>query len=336
MNSMKAEQRLAYIIGLPESDIRHSLDSLSRNAAYRYARIPKVRGGYREIMAPERTLKAVQRAILERLLYQIPVHLIAHGFCRDRDIFTNARSHQRARALINHDLKDAFPSVRKQRVRANLERHVQRLLSSQFGHECDSASHAQMMDLLLCLLVHNDSLPQGSPASPGILNIVCLNLDRELFAIAVANNLTVTRYADDITVSSIENVIPGQVRDQIRSCISRCGWKINRAKSSYHQRSHGNALEVTGLLIHEDGSLTIEPERRQRYRKYLLEQLKAARPDVLERTKAEGIIAFARRVYNSQLPSDLRVPIERLEHQLARLPPMLGNGRRMNHYGPNP
>jgi|GEM_PF-1313887 len=329
---------LSALIGRPDQEILEALILVQAGMAYDSVRIPKVRGGTREINPPKPVLKRVQRAILERLLYQIPVHFTAHGFCRNRDIMTNAMAHIRARAVVNHDLKDAFPSVQEQRVAANLRPWARRLVTTQFGHVDSAAMVTPFLDLLLRLVLHNGSLPQGAPTSPAILNIVCLNLDRSLFALCSQHGLTVTRYADDITVSSEKDQIPGAVKQQIRSVIYAAGWKINQTKSKDLERANGHSIEITGLLIHEDGRVTIAPDRRRAYRKYLLEHAKQSRVDGEVRAKAEGIIAFVRRVYQRLLPSDLRGPVEELERQLEDLPRPEGQPRRpsMNRYGPQP
>jgi RNA-directed DNA polymerase len=49
-------------------------------------------------------------------------------------------------------------------------------------------------------------LPQGSPTSPTITNILCKKLDRRLNGLANRFGATYTRYADDITFSSPHNI----------------------------------------------------------------------------------------------------------------------------------
>lgn len=328
---------LACLIGRPDPDIRQCLRLIHDQRAYGVAEIPKPRGGVRTLHPPHDVLKVVQRAILDRILHQVPVHLVAHGFCRNRDILTNARAHARARTIFNLDLKDAFPSVPPWRVRAALARHVRRLLRAQFGREGTPANARAILELLVTLTTHDGGLPQGAPTSPAILNIVCINLDRQLFGLCAPHGFTVTRYADDITISTERNEIPGPVRDQIRSTIATAGWKVNERKVSYARRSRGNALEVTGLLIHEDGRLSITPERRKAYRQYLVGQLATQTMDASERAKAEGVIAFIRRIYQTAIPSILRSPIERLEKALDDQPRPRGTPRarsRPDLYGP--
>ena len=49
-------------------------------------------------------------------------------------------------------------------------------------------------------------LPQGSPTSPAITNILCVRLDKRLQGLANRFKITYSRYADDISFSSQTNV----------------------------------------------------------------------------------------------------------------------------------
>jgi RNA-directed DNA polymerase len=54
-------------------------------------------------------------------------------------------------------------------------------------------------------------LPQGSPTSPTLTNILCTKLDRRLTGLANRFGVTYTRYADDITFSSPHNIYSDEI-----------------------------------------------------------------------------------------------------------------------------
>src|SRR5205085_7019565 len=54
--------------------------------------------------------------------------------------------------------------------------------------------------------VKRNVLPQGAPTSPVITNIVCQRLDYLLSGVARRFGLKYSRYADDITFSSMHNI----------------------------------------------------------------------------------------------------------------------------------
>src|SRR5699024_11048935 len=62
---------------------------------------------------------------------------------------------------------------------------------------------------------HNNALPQGSPCSPVISNLIGHILDIHLVLLAERNGCIYSRYADDLTFSTNDREIP----KSIESCI---------------------------------------------------------------------------------------------------------------------
>lgn len=278
-------------------------DLLNAGSAYASWEIPKGNGGVRKITAPVKEVKNVQTAILRRILYFIPVHFIAHGFLKNLDIFTNARAHTGARFILNLDLKDAFPSTRDHRVRVNLQGSLKSFLRKQFGKGISDEEIEDILHMIVKVCCHEGCLPQGAPTSPALLNLVCMHLDQQLAALADQHDLTVTRYADDITFSSKVAPIPLSLKPRIFATISNAGWKVNPLKTKHFSRSLGHTLEITGLFLQEDGRLTVPTERREIYRTFLNDILQKESLEDSDRHRAIGIIVYMTRVYNGRLPS---------------------------------
>lgn len=310
MNELRMVKReslalLAKILNCSVDELIICRDLIVNDKAYYEWETPKASGGMRQITSPVEELKEMQRRIMHILLYSIPIHLIAHGFCRDRDIFTNAQVHSAARTMLNLDLKDAFPSTRENRVAVNLKKPLVRNLRMQFRRAISDENIEDILHMIVRLCTFKGCIPQGAPTSPAILNIVCMNMDAELYALASKHNLTVSRYADDITFSSSDDEISGEVRQEIRSTISRCGWKINQKKVQYLRRRTGRQLEVTGLVIDPDGKVRIPAERRRHYAEYLTSLLAQDELTPQDRASATGIIVWISRANNGFLPSSI-------------------------------
>jgi RNA-directed DNA polymerase len=77
----------------------------------------------REILAPVKPLKDVQRALATKLLewYDPPVGV--HGFVRARSAVSNARTHQRQEWVLRIDIEDFFPSINFGRVYGLFKAH---------------------------------------------------------------------------------------------------------------------------------------------------------------------------------------------------------------------
>ncbi len=153
---------------------------------YEHFTIPKRGGGRRDILAPERELKTLQRRILRRLLGRLKVHPAAMGFERGRSIVTNARAHQNQAVVLRFDIKNFFPSTKSSRVKRYF-RYI--------GWNRPAAR------LLTRLCTWENALPQGAPTSPRLSNLVNYRLDARLAGMAAKLSAVYTRYADDMTVS---------------------------------------------------------------------------------------------------------------------------------------
>jgi retron-type reverse transcriptase len=96
-----------------------------------------------------------------------------------------------------------------------------------------------------------NSLPQGSPASPLLSNIVCQSLDESLSNLAKRYGLTYTRYADDMTFSSNHSVYAqgGKFLEEVRSIVTSHGFQINDKKTRLQKK--GSRQEVTGVIIND-------------------------------------------------------------------------------------
>src|SRR5262249_16793586 len=124
---------------------------------------------------------------------------VAHGFKRKRDIRSNARQHRHRRWVFNIDLEDFFPSINFGRVRGF------------FIKNRDFALHEEVATVIAQIACHDNSLPQGSPCSPVISNLVAHLLDMRLVKLASTNGCTYSRYADDLTFSTNKKEFPADV-----------------------------------------------------------------------------------------------------------------------------
>lgn len=214
-----------------------------RSELYREFEIPKKSGGMRKIQAPTEKLKAIQRWIKDQILDQFSLSQYATGFKKGCSIVDNARKHVGKELVINLDLKNFFPSIHYAEVVK---------VFSYMGYRRDVAH------LLTRLCTNgNNVLPQGSPASPALSNLVSLRLDERLGRLAESLDASYTRYADDITFSgskSLRTVVP-----LIREIIQEEGFIINEDKVRLryaHQRQ-----EVTGLIVNE--RISVAPRVRK-------------------------------------------------------------------------
>jgi hypothetical protein len=92
-------------------------------------------------------------------------------------------------------------------------------------------------------------LPQGAPTSPVLTNVICQRLDFLLTAVANRFGLKYSRYADDITFSSMHNVYQSESDfiKELHRIIAEQGFHIKESKTRLQKE--GYRKEVTGLLV---------------------------------------------------------------------------------------
>ena len=219
---------------------------------YHHFDIPKKNGKKRKISAPNPRLKDVQKRLANKLsLCQEELMkntrkmtTPSHGFVKGFSIFSNARIHTKKRYVLNIDLEDFFPSINFGRVRGFFIKNKYFKLS-----EAVSTIIAQ-------IACYENSLPQGSPCSPIIANLIAHSLDMQLIALAKKYHMFYTRYADDLTFSSNVKTFPsdfineaGKLGNKLVKTIEAFGFKVNQQKVRVSHRS--SRQEVTGLVVNE-------------------------------------------------------------------------------------
>ncbi len=164
---------------------------------YTHFGIPKRNGGQRAIDAPQGGLKLLQRRVADLLQDCVDEINVAakrrdrteHGFRRGRSIVTNAHQHRRRRFVLNVDLEGFFPSINFGRIRGYFIKNHDLLL------------HPAVATVLAQIACCGNSLPQGSPCSPVISNLIAHLLDMRLVRLAFQTGVTYSRYADDLLIS---------------------------------------------------------------------------------------------------------------------------------------
>lgn len=240
---------------------------------YRQFKIKKKSGGFRQITAPRnRSFMMLLQSVNEILKAMYTPSEHAMGFTEDRSVVTNADAHKGQNYVFNIDLKDFFPSVEQPRI-------WKRLQLAPFNFPKPIAN--VLAGLCSMREVRKDVngedffayvLPQGAPTSPIITNMICDTLDRRLAGLAKRFGLHYTRYADDITFSSMHNVYAakGYFRKELDRIIKNQGFIINEAKTRLQKL--GGRQEVTGIIVSEKLNVSKKYVREIRSLLYIWEE----------------------------------------------------------------
>ncbi|HBB32848.1 MAG TPA: RNA-dependent DNA polymerase [Cyanobacteria bacterium UBA8803] len=268
---------IAAAMGITVSQLRFLAFSRKISTVSHYIRfkIPKKTGGERLISAPKPRLKQAQQWILNNILEKLELHEAAHGFRHGRSIVSNAQPHVRQEVIINFDLKDFFPTISYQRVKG---------LFKSFGY---SEAAATILGLLCTepeieeveldgktyyVALTNRHLPQGSPASPAITNLMCRRLDRRLTQMAAELGFVYTRYADDLTFSASGESLRHlcNILRRTESIVAHEGFLINEQKTRILRKSRQQ--EVTGVVVNSYPNISQKQLKRFRATLYQIEK----------------------------------------------------------------
>lgn len=216
---------------------------------YKTFSVKKKTGGERTIHAPVRGLKSLLRAFNYVLQCMYETHEAATGFVLGKSIADNARLHLKRHYVLNLDLKDFFHSFDLYAVKRALMRAPFNLRDER----------EELAFFLASLCTHpfeidgelRTVLPQGSPCSPTLTNILCKRLDEKLSDLARGTGATYSRYADDITFSSYHNAFNNAsfIKEMHRIIEGGELLRINPKKTRLQKA--GYRQEVTGLTVNE-------------------------------------------------------------------------------------
>lgn len=262
---------VAYILGFKPKALAYILYKKPSAKKYTHFEIPKRTGGNRSISAPYPDLMNLQRRLsdlLQNCIREINVDrniesALSHGFRRKHSIITNATIHRNKRYVFNIDLEKFFGTINFGRVRGFFIRN------RNFNLNSDVAT------VLAQIACHENALPQGSPCSPVISNLIGHLLDIRLAALSNQVSCSYSRYADDLTFSTNKRNFPPQVAKlavaethqwqvgkKLKWIVEKAGFTINNAKTRM-QYKHSRQ-DVTGLVVNSKVNTRAEYRRTAR------------------------------------------------------------------------
>lgn len=188
--------------------------------------LPALKHKPRHIQSPEAVLKRVQGRIAD-LLVRIELPEYLHSARKRRSYKTNARVHPFGYSVAKVDIKKFYE-------RAHVS-YIHRYFVDELRCSSDIAHR------LTQLVSYGTRLPTGSPASPIMSFLAYRSMFKELHALALSMDLTMTVYVDDVVVSG-----PGLASRFIapaRAIIARYGLSAHKFSTT----CAGLPTVITGL-----------------------------------------------------------------------------------------
>ncbi|MBL4963935.1 retron St85 family RNA-directed DNA polymerase [Bacillus halotolerans] len=215
--------------------------------------LKKNKKDYRTISEPLPNLKNIQRWISKEILSNLEPSEYSKAFRTGYSIKDNAKFHRRQKKVLTIDLKDYFGSIDYKKVFT-------------FFRDLGYSKPVSVMLAKICTL--NDGLPQGSPTSPMLSNLITKNLDHRIAGFSRKQNIRYTRYADDLTFSG--DFSEGYVIKFVKMILNSEGFTLNDSKTRVRKRNQRQ--EVTGIVVNEKMQASRKYRRDFRKRMYYIKK----------------------------------------------------------------
>lgn len=247
--------------------VKLNIDAYSPKGHYKQFKIPKKTHGYRTITAPDDLLKEHMKIVSNILQtgFKVLTHDSAWAYTKGRDVIGAMKEHQHneSKWFLKLDLKNFFDSCSPDFIREQLLKL--------YPFAVYNNNEVDVVTPLAEYACYNGGLPQGTPLSPIITNLIMVPID---YAInKTIYNLTqdeeiykqryiYTRYADDIIISAKHHFDYDIIVKSIEEILESTPLKINKEKTRYGSSSGRNWN--LGIMFNKDNELTIGYREKQK------------------------------------------------------------------------
>ena len=271
--SNNAQANAQRLIGLLEQFNQNhaTLFQAKRQDLYRTFYISKNSGGLRRIDAPSPEISEALKnlkTLLENNFMPF-AHDAAFAYVKGRCAVDAVKRHQKnqSRWFLKLDFSNFFGNSTFEFVLNSVSKIYP--FSEVVKHQNGKQALEQALEL--CFL--NGSLPQGSPISPYMTNLMMIPIDfeinRNLQYINKNKRYVYTRYADDLLISCTENFSAAYVEAELNKILIRhkAPFAVNPKKTRYGSNAGKNWN--LGVMLNKDNKITIGHQKKRQFKAML-------------------------------------------------------------------
>lgn len=247
-----------------------ALRNADRHSLYSEFFVPKKTGGLRKIDAPNDELLSALREL--KLIFENDFgalyHTSAFAYIKNRSTVDCVKRHQinESKWFGKYDLSNFFGSTTLDFVLYMFS------MIFPFSEVMKSGEGRDELEEALSLAFLDGVLPQGTPVSPMITNIMMIPVDYIL-----ANKLrnyngqsyVYTRYADDFHISSRYTFPFREIESMIQQTLALfdAPFRLNEAKTRYGSSAGRNWM--LGVMLNRDNNITVGYQNKKRFQRML-------------------------------------------------------------------
>ena len=236
----------------------------NRASLYRTFFIPKQSGGLRRIDAPNQLLMDALRELKNILEIDCGAlyHTAAFAYVKNRCCVDAVKKHQRNESnfFLKLDFKNFFGSTTPE--------FLYHMITMSFPFceivKTQDGKNTLLKALDLCFL--NGGLPQGTPISPLLTNLMMIPIDHRIFNALANRKIVYTRYADDLLISAVESFSKDKMSDFINKVLTEqhAPFRINEEKTRYGSRKGANWN--LGVMLNKNNDITVGHMKKKHFK----------------------------------------------------------------------
>lgn len=282
------------------------INTEDKSTLYRSFKIPKRSGGLRKIDAPQDELmKALRdlKEILEKKFYA-SYHTTAFAYIHGRSTIDSVKRHQsnNSRWFLKLDAQGFFPSTTETFL---MDMLCKLYPFCTFIHYDYGYKEALEKALSLCFL--NGGLPQGTPTSPMLTNMMMIPIDHAIAKMCheYSPHLCYTRYADDMLISSQFSFHWTDVQNKIVDIFNQFSapFTLNAEKTRYGSSSGRNWN--LGVMLNKENKITIGHEKKKVFKamifQFMTDDAKGVAWELEDVQHFLGLVAYYKMVEGEEI-----------------------------------
>ena len=301
-----------------------ALRAQERSTLYETFHIPKKSGGLRRIDAPKPELMNALRNL--KTIFEEDFHALYHtsafAYVKNRCTVDAVKRHQKnnSKWFGKLDLHDFFGST-------TLD-YVIKMFSMvfPFSEIVKFPNGEAELRKALDLAFLNGGLPQGTPLSPLITNVMMIPVDYKLanaFRDFDKQRFIYTRYADDFIISSKVDFDVHHVEKLVVDTLHEFGapFTINESKTRYGS-SAGRNWNL-GVMLNKDNEITVGHKKKRQFQSMLYNYITDKRKGVSwpreDVQTMQGLHSYYRMVEPETIDAIVKHTNEKMETDVLRL-----------------
>lgn len=283
------------------NNIYAHLREVPREELYYTFHIPKKSRGFRRIDAPNDELMNALRSLktIFENDFKALYHTSAFAYVKNRSTIDAVKRHQQNNSnwFAKYDLSNFFGST-------TLDYTLKMFgMIYPFSEVIKNPKGKEELTKALELAFFNGGLPQGTPISPLITNIIMIPMDFKLskgFRNFKGQKFIYTRYADDFIISSRQDFSFKEVEEFINNTLSEfdAPFLINTSKTRYGSKAGKNWN--LGIMVNEKNEMTVGYKKKRQFQcalsSYIMDKLNGISWDKYDIQVMEGYRNYYRMI----------------------------------------